>query len=399
MTTAYDTQAAGKLAPTPGNERIAALDVIRGFALIGILLMNIEFFNRFTGDAGMGLQQGMTGANLWFSYFVQYFVTGKFWTIFSMLFGMGFAVMLTRAETAERSFLGPYLRRIVALAVFGVLHYILLWNGDILFGYATAAAGLLIALYGRLKYILLSMLAFAGLGAVPGMGWSLAVAGGIAFFGLLAWFLRCDDRITIFKRSIPIFKIVVGVMMTASVIAALFGLLAPDLARGARVMTVAMASVGLVLSILMARYHHPAAARPLRLGVGDARGGGGGALNLPHDVHARHDAAKPGKALAIGIAHAAEVERWLVVDADEPPGGGAVGSAPRHRHDAVLMQQARFVRALEGDGGKAFLGPIGVDARLDHLDLDRAFRLVVQLDRPVPLATVPETVFELVTNG
>ena len=95
--------AAAALTPVASNERIQSLDVVRGFALIGILMMNVEFFNRATASLGSGMQQGLTGANLWVSYFVQYFVTGKFWTIFSLLFGMGFAVMLTRAERAESS--------------------------------------------------------------------------------------------------------------------------------------------------------------------------------------------------------------------------------------------------------------------------------------------------------
>src|SRR5687768_124880 len=132
-------QAATSLTPVANDERIQALDVVRGFALIGILLMNVEFFNRATASIGSGMQSGLSGANFWVSYFVQYFVAGKFWTIFSLLFGMGFAVMLTRTERAGRSFLVPYMRRIAALAVFGALHHIFLFAGDILFSYAVAA--------------------------------------------------------------------------------------------------------------------------------------------------------------------------------------------------------------------------------------------------------------------
>src|SRR3954462_12462121 len=95
------------LAPVAISERIQALDVVRGFALIGILMMNVEFFNRATSELGMGIQPGLTGINLWVSWFVAYFVIGKFWTIFSLLFGMGFAVMLTRAEAAGRNFVVP----------------------------------------------------------------------------------------------------------------------------------------------------------------------------------------------------------------------------------------------------------------------------------------------------
>ena len=74
---------------------------------------------------------------------------GKFWTIFSLLFGMGFAVMMTRAARAGREFTKVYLRRMLALAVFGAAHFILLWEGDILFSYAVGALMLMIVLYGK----------------------------------------------------------------------------------------------------------------------------------------------------------------------------------------------------------------------------------------------------------
>ena len=122
--------------PITANQRIEALDVVRGFALLGIFLMNIEWFNRPISSLGEGMPTGLTGLDWWASWFVLYFVQGKFWTIFSLLFGMGFAVMLTRAERAGREFKIVYLRRVLALAVFGAAHFILLWAGDILFSYA-----------------------------------------------------------------------------------------------------------------------------------------------------------------------------------------------------------------------------------------------------------------------
>src|SRR5258706_3450728 len=137
------------LAPIAASERIQALDVVRGFALIGIFLMNIEYFNRALATMGQGMPKELVGLDWLATWFVNYFVQGKFWTIFSMLFGMGFAVMLTRAERSDRGFIAPYLRRILALAVFGAVHYIFIWQGDILYSYATAAGALMIVLYGR----------------------------------------------------------------------------------------------------------------------------------------------------------------------------------------------------------------------------------------------------------
>lgn len=268
MSTDVETLVSKPLAPLASSERITALDVIRGFALIGILLMNIEYFNRPTTDIGTGLQAGQSGANFLFSFFVLYFVTGKFWTMFSLLFGMGFGVMLTRAQSAGRSFLKPYMRRIAALALFGALHFILLWAGDILFSYSVGALALLVVLYGRGKYILAAIAVCVGLGFVPGMDWAFGIAGSLVFFGLCAWYLRGPERVILFKRSVPIFKIVVGLLITAGTGALLAGLLLPEVPHQGRVAMPIMGTSLIILGVLMARFHNPVELRTRRMAVG-----------------------------------------------------------------------------------------------------------------------------------
>jgi len=76
------------VAPIEVKDRIEILDVIRGFALIGIFLMNVEFFNRSVGELGEGMPVGLSGVNWLASYFVAYFVAGKFWTIFSLFLSL-----------------------------------------------------------------------------------------------------------------------------------------------------------------------------------------------------------------------------------------------------------------------------------------------------------------------
>ena len=162
------------LAPVAANERITTLDVIRGIALLGIFLMNVEWFNRPIGELDLGLPLGVTGLDYWAGWFVHVFIRSKFWTMFSLLFGMGFAVMLSRAEAAGRPFLAPYIRRTLALGVFGAAHFVFLWAGDILFSYAIGAAFLLVVFHARPKAMLwIGSAALAG-AAVCGL---LIVAG------------------------------------------------------------------------------------------------------------------------------------------------------------------------------------------------------------------------------
>ncbi|QYF94584.1 DUF418 domain-containing protein [Massilia sp. PAMC28688] len=260
-------QASATLAPIASSERIHALDVIRGFALMGIMFMNVEFFNRATGEIGSGMRPGESGADFWVSYFVQYFVVGKFWTIFSLLFGMGFAVMLIRAERAGRPFLVPYLRRIAALAVFGALHSIFLWSGDILFSYAVAATALLIVLYGKPKWIALAIAACTAGGFIPGFDALYGVAGGLAFFATAAWWLRGEQRVKRFGNQ-PAVGVVMAVAAGIALVAGVAMWFIPNSPPPARFALPLLGTVLSVAAYFTLRLHGDKAARPWRLGVG-----------------------------------------------------------------------------------------------------------------------------------
>jgi uncharacterized protein len=141
-----EAQPSAHLAPVGAAERIEAMDVLRGFALLGILLMNIEAFVGPMLGAVTGLDPALRGADRWADALIYILVQGKFYTLFSLLFGMGFAVMLARAEQAGRSFATVYLRRSLALLAIGLGHALLVWSGDILVVYALLSFVLLLGL-------------------------------------------------------------------------------------------------------------------------------------------------------------------------------------------------------------------------------------------------------------
>jgi uncharacterized protein len=264
MHTLTDLPQAVELAPVPTNQRIEALDVVRGFALIGICLMNVEFFNRATGTVGQGMPAGLTGLDWLASFFVAYFVTGKFWTIFSMLFGMGFAVMLTRAESAGRGFFKPYLRRIAALAMFGILHYIFLFAGDILFSYSLAAVFLLVVLYGKAKWIVAATVALIGLALLPGFGPAAGgAAGSLALCGLVALYLRSERR----PFGLSVMSLIFLVIGAIGAIAAVAVWVIQGVPMEARGPVTAASVLFLLLSFLAQKYRDPLEKRPLRAGV------------------------------------------------------------------------------------------------------------------------------------
>jgi uncharacterized protein len=132
--------------PVAESERLFAVDALRGFALLGILAMNIVHFawpgvvygNPLRG-AGF---EGTDRALWWLNHLV---FEGKMMTIFSMLFGAGLVLMDQRAADRGASIRGVYYRRVLWLLVIGLVHAYLIWSGDILVLYAEC--GLLLYLF------------------------------------------------------------------------------------------------------------------------------------------------------------------------------------------------------------------------------------------------------------
>lgn len=256
------TMPVAELKPVGVNERIQALDVIRGFALFGIFLMNIEWFNRPLSDLGAGMA-AHAGIDHAISWFIDVFVRGKFWTMFSMLFGMGFAVMLTRAVAAQRSFVVPYLRRTAALAVIGLAHGVLIWGGDILLSYAAAATLLLLTLFGRFWHGLLLAAVLAGLGYAfksQGVG-SFVFA--LALAGLVAMYLRSERKVRIGGVEWPLLSLILAIAAVAVAIGVSIMIAIKGSGYGA---LAGSALLGL-LAWLSARYRNPSGERTLRAGA------------------------------------------------------------------------------------------------------------------------------------
>lgn len=126
-------------------DRIAALDLIRGVAVLGILAVNVA---GFAGPPAATLTPHLPnpGSNADEAVYAAVFVLfeGKMRGLFSLLFGTGIALFIERAEAAGRDGERLQLRRLGWLMLFGLLHYFLFWWGDILFLYAVAGLGTLL---------------------------------------------------------------------------------------------------------------------------------------------------------------------------------------------------------------------------------------------------------------
>jgi uncharacterized protein len=132
------------------QERTHAVDVLRGVALLGILLVNIFYFGLPLGELTVHAPpSGSTTIDAAAYYFVKIAGEGKFYTIFSTLFGFGLAVQYDRAKARGERF-GPRIaRRIIFLAVVGLLHGLLVWYGDVLLTYAVFGSIALLFLRAR----------------------------------------------------------------------------------------------------------------------------------------------------------------------------------------------------------------------------------------------------------
>lgn len=149
-------------ATLPARQRIVAIDVLRGVAMLGILLMNIQSFSMPISAYSYAWSWGdMIGVNAWTHYIVHIVASGKFISTFALLFGAGIVLQQSRMSDPHTGSL-IHFRRMFVLLGFGLLHAYLLWYGDILFSYA---------LIGMLAFVFRKM-------SIKTLCWSAA-----AFFG------------------------------------------------------------------------------------------------------------------------------------------------------------------------------------------------------------------------
>lgn len=111
------------ISPVKASERFAILDVLRGFALLGICMANFpEFslYNFLPQEAKSSMSTAVQdNATHWLLYL---FVDGKFYTLFSLLFGIGFSIILRNAERKGANGLRIFYRRMALLLVIGFAH-------------------------------------------------------------------------------------------------------------------------------------------------------------------------------------------------------------------------------------------------------------------------------------
>jgi uncharacterized protein len=133
----------------PRSERMPVLDILRGFALMGILIMNMPgFSSSFFSEAD--------GSHLWTSPLDQLaeqvrdmLFSGKFNSMFSLLFGIGFTIQYARMQQSDPQHADAiYLRRLLVLAALGLVHACVFWPGDVLHTYAILGIVVLFGLKG-----------------------------------------------------------------------------------------------------------------------------------------------------------------------------------------------------------------------------------------------------------
>ncbi|HXH56160.1 DUF418 domain-containing protein [Iamia sp.] len=131
-------------APVAEGDRQPMVDALRAVALLGIVVVNVAAYRRGVGP-NLAAAGGRLGGEVdALTVGVSALAEGRFYPLFSFMFGWGFAVQEARTRVRGRSVVGPWLRRAVVLAAFGLAHGLLLFDGDILTAYAVIGVPLLL---------------------------------------------------------------------------------------------------------------------------------------------------------------------------------------------------------------------------------------------------------------
>ncbi len=123
--------------PIQGKERFIILDALRGLALFGICLANFPEFSLYSFlPASAASSMPTSGIDTLIRYLQYIFIDGKFYTIFSILFGIGFSIIINKAQAGVTGSLRIFYRRMSILLIIGGIHLMFIWSGDILMLYA-----------------------------------------------------------------------------------------------------------------------------------------------------------------------------------------------------------------------------------------------------------------------
>ena len=146
--------------PVSQSDRILSIDLLRGIAVLGILIMNIQHFSMpqaaYINPTAFG---DLNGLNKWVWIISHILASEKFMSIFSMLFGAGVLLFSERAELKGKNSAQLHYRRMGWLLIFGLLHAYLLWSGDVLVSYSLC--GMLVFLFRKKRPFTLIGIAFA----------------------------------------------------------------------------------------------------------------------------------------------------------------------------------------------------------------------------------------------
>ena len=136
----FTASSAASIAPTSRVERYASLDVLRGAALLGILIMNIQGFAMVSAAyVNPSVHMDLSGLNWWIWSLSHAFADMKFMALFSILFGAGIVLGTARRDRIGQPSFSFFYRRYAWLFLFGLIHAYFLWHGDILVTYAICA--------------------------------------------------------------------------------------------------------------------------------------------------------------------------------------------------------------------------------------------------------------------
>lgn len=143
------TAPAVETAPITGQERVGLIDSYRGFAILGILMVNMAIFYKPIA-AHMGfLNFPLEPIDEYAKLFIRFFFEAKFYVIFSFLFGVGMAVQAERFQATGRDFVPFFMKRMFWLLMIGLVHGVLIWSGDILVSYAIV--GMFLTLFAKVQ--------------------------------------------------------------------------------------------------------------------------------------------------------------------------------------------------------------------------------------------------------